>query len=232
MSSNLHYTHTGQRGRVGGNVCGPRARSRSPPADLEHDVRDARHQRQQRLERASLQPRHQLRRAGLPAVVVEQHLDPLTVITDRDHDGTVQFVSRVHDERISPVTTLVTSFASTTGRGTFYLRTPFMGTMQNSIPGSYGARGIDTVGPHIDSYMTHQEALRQQTQGGMEFTDCQNPDATDGYVVGPNEKVSRPPPRPAAPAPGGQAAASACAPRTPCACSAVVTQASRRQSLP
>jgi len=107
-----------------------------------------------------------------------------------------------------------------------------MGTMQNSIPGSYGARGIDTVGPHIDSYMTHQEALRQQTQGGMEFTDCQNPDATDGYVVGPNEKVSRPPPRPAAPAPGGQAAASACAPRTPCACSAVVTQASRRQSLP
>merc|ERR1719265_2735776 len=64
-----------------------------------------------------------------------------------------------------------------------------MGTMQNSIPGSYGARGIDTVGPHIDSYMTHQEALRQQTQGGMEFTDCQNPDATDGYVVGPNEKV-------------------------------------------
>ena len=104
--------------------------------------------------------------------------------------------------------------------------------MQNSIPGSYGARGIDTVGPHIDSYMTHQEALRQQTQGGMEFTDCQNPDATDGYVVGPNEKVC--------------ARRRACSGREPCApctlrsgcCrrlrsarSAVGTQASRRQSL-
>ena len=45
-------------------------------------------------------------------------------------------------------------------------------------------------------------------------------------LLGPNEKVSRPPPRPAAPAPDGQAAASVCAARTPCACSAVVTQVS------
>jgi hypothetical protein len=45
------------------------------------------------------------------------------------------------------------------------------------------------VGPHINSYMTHQEALHHQTGGQLEFTDCQNPDATDGYVVGPNEKV-------------------------------------------
>ena len=45
-------------------------------------------------------------------------------------------------------------------------------------------------------------------------------------LLGPNEKVSRPPPRPAAPAPDGQAAAGVCAARTPCACSAVVTQVS------
>ena len=45
-------------------------------------------------------------------------------------------------------------------------------------------------------------------------------------LLGPNEKVSRPPPRPAAPAPDGQAPASVCAARTPCACSAVVTQVS------
>jgi hypothetical protein len=55
--------------------------------------------------------------------------------------------------------------------------------------GMYANRQVEPVGPHINSYMTHQEALHHQTGGHLEFTDCQNPDATDGYVVGPNEKV-------------------------------------------
>lgn len=50
-------------------------------------------------------------------------------------------------------------------------------------------RQIAQQGPAIDRYMTQQQSLSQQTAGGMEFRDCQNPDASDGYVVGPDEKV-------------------------------------------
>ena len=53
----------------------------------------------------------------------------------------------------------------------------------------YGNR-MDRQGPPIDHYATQQQYLSRQTAGGMEFRDCQNPDASDGYIVGPNEKVS------------------------------------------
>ena len=49
---------------------------------------------------------------------------------------------------------------------------------------------MDRQGPSIDHYATQQQYLSRQTAGGMEFRDCQNPDASDGYIVGPNEKVS------------------------------------------
>jgi hypothetical protein len=51
-------------------------------------------------------------------------------------------------------------------------------------------RQLAPQGPAIDNYVTQQQALSQQTAGTMEFRDCQNPNASDGYVVGPDEKVS------------------------------------------
>lgn len=58
------------------------------------------------------------------------------------------------------------------------------------VAGSYGARQVEATGPAINNYQTQQQSLAQGTNGGLEFRDCQNPDAADGYIVGPNEKVS------------------------------------------
>ena len=63
------------------------------------------------------------------------------------------------------------------------------GTQQHFIQGSYGARPLEPVGPGIHQYKTQGQELYNQTGGGLEFRDCQNPDASDGYIVGPNEKV-------------------------------------------
>lgn len=60
---------------------------------------------------------------------------------------------------------------------------------QSAMQNEYGNR-MGRQGPPIDNYKTQQEFLSQQTAGGMEFRDCQNPDASDGYIVGPNEKVT------------------------------------------
>ena len=46
------------------------------------------------------------------------------------------------------------------------------------------------TGPAIHHYMTQQQNIATGSSGGLEFRDCQNPDASDGYVVGPNEKVA------------------------------------------
>ena len=62
--------------------------------------------------------------------------------------------------------------------------------MQRNVhPESYGMRNVEPVGPNIDFYKTQQEHLQSQSTGSMKFSDCQNPNAQDGYVVGPNEKV-------------------------------------------
>jgi hypothetical protein len=66
-------------------------------------------------------------------------------------------------------------------------RAPMPRPMLSTAADVAGTAGL--VGPSIQSYKTHREVVAQNSKGGLEFHDCQNPDASDGYIVGPKEPV-------------------------------------------